>query len=289
MKQGISMNSLMKFPLGNPLKNMLKHTCLFILIACMPLVGFSQQDFPNAPVPPRLVNDFSNTLSSQQVQQLERKLVAYNDSTSSQVTIVLIRSIGPYDISDYTFQLGDKWGIGKKDLDNGVLILAAMDDRKVFIATGYGMEGAIPDILAKRIVDQLIVPNFRIDNYFEGLDKATDMIFKLASGEYKADQVVSGGDHGGAIIFFLFFIFIFVILPMLKNKKDNNNHMGGKGGNVDLFTTILLANLLKGGNRGKFGDFSSGRGGFGGGFSGGGGFGGFGGGSFGGGGAGGSW
>jgi uncharacterized protein len=268
-----------------------KFVFLFLLGLFAYLHLLAQGDFPPIPSPPRLVNDFTQTLSPGEIQQMERKLVAYNDSTSTQVTIVMIRSIGAYDISDYAFQLGDQWGIGQKDKENGVLILAAMDDRRVFIATGYGMEGVIPDILAKRIVDQLIVPNFRMEQYYTGLDKATDMIFSLASGEYKADEVLAQGESGGAIILFLFFIFIFVILPMLKNKKDNDNHMGGKGGGVDLFTSIMLANLLRGGGRGKFGDFSSGRGSFGGGgaFGGGGGFGGFGGGSFGGGGAGGRW
>lgn len=263
---------------------------LFILLFLSQIsLIYGQGDFPQVPDPPRLVNDFSNTLSKDEVNRLEGKLLAYNDSTSTQVTIVMIRSVGPYDISDYAFQLGDKWGIGQKDRDNGLLILAAMEDRKVFIATGYGLEGAIPDVLAKRIVDQLIVPNFRMGNYYEGLDKATDMVFKLASGEYEAEEVTSSGEHGGALVFFLFIILFFVILPLIKNKKDNDNHMGGKGGNIDLFTTIMLANLLKGGGKGKFGDFSSGRGSFGGGGFGGGGFGGFGGGSFGGGGAGGSW
>ncbi|MFD2033559.1 TPM domain-containing protein [Belliella marina] len=257
----------------------------FIFMFFVGCFAWAQNDFPEIPNPPKLVNDFSKTLSDSQVQTLESKLVAYNDSTSSQVTIVLVNSIGPYDISDYAFQLGDQWGIGRKDKDNGVLILAAMKDRKVFIATGYGMEGVIPDALAKRIVDQLIVPNFRTENYYAGLDKATDMIFKLASGEYDADKVTSSGNGGGAVVMLLFFIFVFVIIPLIRNRKDNNNHMGGKGGGVDIFTSILLANMLRGSGRGKFGDFSSGRGGFGGG----GGFGGFGGGSFGGGGAGGSW
>ncbi|WP_076498355.1 TPM domain-containing protein [Belliella pelovolcani] len=277
----------MKYPLD---KNMIKNTIFtLIILFSLTLTGWTQGDFPEKPNPPKLVNDFSNTLSDLEIRKLESKLLAYNDSTSSQVSIVLINSVGPYDISDYAFQLGDRWGIGRKEKDNGILILAAMKDRKVFIATGYGMEGAIPDALAKRIVDQLIVPNFRMESYYTGLDKATDMIFKLASGEYQADKVTSSGNSGGALLMFLFFIFIFVILPMIKNRKDNDNHMGGKGGGVDLFTTIMLANMLKGSSRGKFGDFSSGRGGFGGGSFGGGSFGGFGGGSFGGGGAGGSW
>jgi uncharacterized protein len=129
------------------------------------------------------------------------------------------------------------------------------------------------------------VPNFRAEDYYGGLDKATDMIFKLASGEYQAENLGSSDKPGGALPLFLIFIVGFVILTLVKNRNDNNNHMGGKRGGVNLFTTLLLANML-GGSRGKFGDFSSGGGGFGGG---GGSFGGFGGGSFGGGGAGGSW
>jgi len=241
------------------------------------------QHFRPAPNPPRLVNDFTGTLSAEEVAQLEKKLLAYSDSTSTQVAIVLLGSVGPYDIADYTFQLGEQWGIGGKGKDNGVLILAAMKDRKIFIAPGRGMEGAIPDALAKRIVTDMILPNFKMEAYYQGLDQATDMIFKLASGEYKADEVLSDGNSGGSIFFILLFVFLFVILPLIKNRRDNNNHMGGRGGGVDFWTTIMLANMLGGGGRssggGSFGDFSSG----------GGSFGGFGGGSFGGGGAGGSW
>lgn len=238
------------------------------------------QEFPEAPSPARLVTDFTGTLSAEELGKLEQKLLAYSDSTSTQVSIVLMGSVGIYDISDYAFKLGEKWGIGGKGKDNGLLILAAMDDRKVFIATGRGLEGAVPDALAKRIVTDMILPNFKMQAYYQGLDQATDMIFKLASGEYTAEDMASEGNNVGAILFILFFIFLFVVLPLIKNRKDNDNHMGGKGGGVDFWTTLLLANALGGGGS---------RGGFGGGSSGGGSFGGFGGGSFGGGGAGGSW
>ena len=256
---------------------------VLFLILFFQVVSGMAQDFPPAPNPPRLVNDFTGTLSASEVEQLEKKLIAYSDSTSTQIAIVLLGSVGPYDISDYTFQLGEKWGIGGKGKDNGILILAAMEDRKIFIAPGRGLEGAIPDALAKRIVTDMILPNFKMEAYYAGLDQATDMIFKLASGEYKADEVLSDGNSGGAILVILLLVFLFVILPLIKNRKDNNNHMGGRGGGVDFWTTIMLANMLGGGGRsnggGSFGDFSSG----------GGSFGGFGGGSFGGGGAGGSW
>jgi uncharacterized protein len=285
------MSSPMKFLSDNYMSFISKYFLFsFLLFISFTAFGQATGDFPEVPNPPRLVNDFGKVLSASQADQLERKLVAYEDSTSNQVSIVLIRSVGQYDISDYAFQLGDKWGIGRKDRENGVLILAAMDDRKVFIATGYGLEGAIPDVMARRIVDQIIVPNFRMEDYYQGLNKSTDMIMKLAAGEYQADRAHKQGNSGGAVVFFLIFLFIFVILPMMRNRKDNNNHMGGRGGGVDVFTTLMLMNMLGGGSRGKYGDFSSGRGSFGGGsFGGGGGFGGFGGGSFGGGGAGGSW
>jgi uncharacterized protein len=260
-------------------------TKLVVVLTFFLIQGFAfAQDFPEVPNPPRLVNDFTGTLSAEELGKLEQKLLAYSDSTSTQVSIVLLGSVGVYDISDYAFQLGEKWGIGGKGKDNGILILAAMNDRKVFIATGRGMEGVVPDALAKRIVNNLILPNFKTEAYYLGLDEATTMIFKLASGEYKADEVMADEDNPiFGILFLLFFIFIFVVLPIIKNRKDNNNHMGGKGGGIDFWTTLLLANALGGGGRGRsggsFGDFSSG----------GGSFGGFGGGSFGGGGAGGSW
>ncbi|MBD8488824.1 TPM domain-containing protein [Echinicola sp. CAU 1574] len=276
----------MKSPLDNMyLKKTTLLTLFFLLIGQILL---AQDDFPARPNPPKLVNDFTQTLSSSEQASLERKLVAYNDSTSTQITIVLLGSVGQYDISDYAFQLGDKWGIGQKEKDNGLLILAAMKDRKVFIATGYGLEGAVPDALARRIVDNVIVPAFKREAYYDGLDQATTMIIKLASGEYDAENVEKKGSHGRAIFFILFFVFIFIILPLLRNRNDNDNHMGGRGGGVDMFTTLMLMNLLGGGRKGGggFGNFSGGGGSFGGG---GGGFGGFGGGSFGGGGAGGSW
>lgn len=120
-----------------------------------------------------------------------------------------MRSTGDYEIADYAQRLGENWGIGSSK-DNGILILAAMNDRNVFIATGRGMEGAVPDALAKRIVTNLIIPNFKTESYYQGLDQATDMIFKLASGEYKAEEVESDGNHGGAFFFCFCYSFSFL-------------------------------------------------------------------------------
>jgi uncharacterized protein len=256
---------------------------LFLVLFIFPFIVFSQE-FPPSPNPPRLVNDFTNTLSADETNSLEQKLVAYNDSTSTQISIVIIHSVGVYDISDYAFQLGDKWGIGRKGKNNGALILVALDDHKVFIATGYGLEGAIPDALAKRIVEQDIKPEFKQGNYFAGLDRATDTMIKLASGEYTADDV-SGNPPAARFLPILFILFIIFII-FISKFRSAKRYASVNG--MNFWTAWMLLNAARGASRGKWGGFTGGSG-WGGGGGGGGGFGGFGGGSFGGGGAGGSW
>jgi uncharacterized protein len=95
------------------------------------------QTFPQRPNPPKLVNDFAAVMSANEVSALEIKLVAFNDSNSTQIAIVTLKSIGEYDIAEYAFELGEKWGIGQKGKNNGILILIAPAERKVFIATGH--------------------------------------------------------------------------------------------------------------------------------------------------------
>src|SRR3954463_13774613 len=116
---------------------------------------------PARPNPPKLVNDFTNTLTAEQVQALEQKLVAYDDSTSSQIAIVIINTTGDYPIEEVSLKILRDWGVGGKEHSNGIVLLAAMDDHKVRIEVGYGLEGAIPDITAKSIIDNDITPNFR--------------------------------------------------------------------------------------------------------------------------------
>jgi uncharacterized protein len=141
-----------------------------------------EKALPEAPNPPRLVVDFTGTLTADQRDALERKLVAYDDTTSNQVAVVIVATTGDYDISDFSFALGRKWGIGNKEKNNGVLLLIAKDDRKVFIAPGYGLEGAIPDITAKQIVDNIILPNFKGSDFYGGIDQGTDAIISAAAG-----------------------------------------------------------------------------------------------------------
>ncbi len=248
-------------------------------------LGASAQDIPQKPVPPRLVNDNAGILVQSEINELERKLVAYNDSTSTEIAIVIVKTTGDYDISEYGLKILRDWGIGSKK-NNGVLILAAMDDRRIRIETGYGMEGSIPDAVAFGIINKIIKPAFQQGHYYQGLDEATDKIIAAAAGEYKGVPRSSREGKGGGSIFGII-IFIIIILIIFGSRGGG----GGRGGRVmsrrgdSVFGGILggmIGSSLGGGGGSSWG------GGGGGGF-GGGGFGGFGGGSGGGGGASGSW
>lgn len=254
----------------------------FILLLLIPyFVSGKEGDFPGRSS--TIVTDYTNTLSPQEQQSLERKLVAFNDSTSSQVAVVVLASVGNYDISDYAVQLYNQWGIGQKEKNNGVLILVAKDDRKVFITTGYGMEGVLPDALCKRIVNNDILPNFKTGNYHGGLDAAVNSIISIVKGEYTADDYMKGKKEKIPWFGILLAIFIFFIVILSKIGSTRNY---ARRNNLGFWAAWALMNaaMNRGRSHGSWGGFSGGSGGFGGG-----GFGGFGGGMSGGGGAGGSW
>ena len=232
------------------------------------------------PNPPRLLNDFADVLTPEQEQALERKLVAYDDSTSTQIAVITVRTVGDYPIEDVGLEILRQWGVGNKEKDNGIVILAAIEDRKITIRTGYGMEGAVPDITAKNIIENDIVPNFRTGNYYRGFDEAVNSIFQAAAGEYRAPAGYRNkGESGGLSIGKL--IIAFIVLMIILNMFGGG---GSRGGGF----------MSRRGYR-RFGGPpviffpGGGGGGWSGGGGGGGGFGGFSGGSGGGGGASGSW
>ncbi|MBI5755450.1 MAG: TPM domain-containing protein [Nitrospirae bacterium] len=259
-------------------------TLLFLIIPALiiPSIIYAQS-LPERPSPPRLVNDYSSTLKPEEMEALEQKLAAFNNETSTQIAVVILETLEGYPIADYAVRLGEKWGVGQKDKNNGAVILVALQDREVFVATGYGLEGVIPDALAKRIVESDIKPYFREGRYYEGLDRAADSMIALAKGEYTADKQGKPGESAYfpfpwfTIIFLVFFFFLLFRGRKARTIAANNN--------VPIWMALLLANMGSRHQRGKWDDFSSGSGDF----SGGGGFGGFGGGGFGGGGAGGKW
>lgn len=264
----------------NRMKKILLLTLLFISVCAVAQV---EKYIPAPSVPPRLVNDFTKTLTEQQRQALEYKLVAYDDSTSNQIVIALVNDLNGYDPVEYAVALGRKWGVGGKEFNNGVVVLISKETRDVFIATGYGLEGAIPDITAKSIIDNSLLPNFKQGNFYRGLDETTDDIIKAAAGEYKAPQGYGKRKEkakgiAGAIIVIL--IILFVIIGNRGGRGGGG--MASRRGYKEFGTGWIIGSILSGMSRGG--------GSSGGGWSGGGGgFGGFGGGGFGGGGAGGKW
>jgi uncharacterized protein len=245
---------------------------------------------PEKSNPPRLVNDFAGILSSQEAEIMESKLVEFSNRTSTQIVVVTLKTLNNEDKAMVATEIGQKWGVGKNGFDNGVVLLikekTAESKGEVFIAVGYGLEGVIPDATTKQIIQNEIIPNFKLGNYNAGIDSALNVIMKLSLGEFSAKEYEKKGEKkpnaGGAVIALI--VVLFIVIRFLGGANRIRRNSLGK--HIPFW--LLLSMMASGsGNRGTFGDFSSGRGGFGGGD--GGGFGGFGGGGFGGGGAGGDW
>lgn len=289
--------------------------------------GFSARAYYNPGKPAGFVNDYTGTLNSEQVSALENKLNQFNATTTNEISVVIINSLKGDTIENFAVKLFADWGIGKAKQDNGVLLLVAMEDRKMRIETGYGLEGALPDATAYQIITKTLTPAFKNSDYYGGLDRATDDIIAVTKGEYQADNTAAAGDNFGVLKKMDFELVIFLIIILLQIlaglwrwlAKSKSWWQGGAlGAAIGLiivlifFRTLLLFIILplaigffgllfdflvsrilpqpvktKGG-RNNFWFFGGGPGGFGG-SGGGGGFGGFGGGMSGGGGSSGSW
>ena len=274
---------------NNPFK--IKSALLAIFMVLFFLqISRAQGEFPQRSEPPRLVNDFAGVLSGQQRAALENKLVRFNQRTSTQIAIVTVKSLSGYDKADYAIKLSEKWGIGQKGKNNGILILVkpktGNERGEVFVAVGYGLEAVVPDAVARQaLVGAELLPAFKKNDYFTGLNRSTDILISLTAGEYTADQYVKsvnkrGRSGSGG------FIIIMIVLAIIFLFQRGNSASRGISSGQGFLGGLLLMDLLGGGGRsgGSWTDFSGG-----GGDSGGDSFGGFGGGSFGGGGAGGSW
>lgn len=161
--------------------------CLFIisLVLLFPSSGACQTD--NFPDYTGYVNDYANILSYDTRAKLSALMSALEKKTTVQVAIVMIDTTGPLDIETYAVKLFEKWGIGQKGKDNGVLLLIAMKDRAMRIEVGYGLEGAIPDALAKVIIEGYILPPFKKGDFDTGVIKGAAGIAKLAAKEYNIE------------------------------------------------------------------------------------------------------
>lgn len=253
---------------------------LLILFLILSQIAVAQ-DIPAPMSPHRLVNDFANVFSKTEKDALEAKLLNYNDTTSTQIYVVTVKDLDGYAASDYAVSLGEKWKIGQKSKDNGAVILIkpkiGNSGGKAFIATGYGLEARINDAYAGRIVRNIMIPYFKQDDYFGGVNAAIESMSKRLSGEFDPEMENAEEEMPlTAIILFVIF-FIFFIIAISK-KGDDDQNIGSDGRSSSRRGPVFFPPIIGGGRRGGFGS--------GGGF---GGFGGGGGGRFGGGGAGGSW
>ncbi len=265
-----------------------KKSCVTLLLLLSSCILFAQYNVPEKPsfIPP--VIDSTQTLSQQEYKRLYDKLKHYNDSTSTEVMVVIIPTTKGENIGLLTPRWAHKWGIGQEKEDNGVFILLAKNDRKIWISPGYGVEHLLTAGINGEIIRNEIIPEFKKGDFYSGLDKGTNAIFDVLSGAYQNNRQSSSGEFPVFLLILLFIIFIIFLIAISKNRKGG--HRGGNKGNRTDGTSILDAIILSNMGRGSYGRSSSsgGFGGFGGGSSGG--FGGFGGGGgFSGGGAGGSW
>lgn len=232
----------------------------------------------------KLVWQFTEFLDPHEAEQLDAKLTRFARETSNRLLVIVVDTLCGLPESDLAFDIGAKWGIGNAGFDNGIVLLIKPNgppgERKVFIATGYGLEGAIPDLRARQVIQGFVIPAFKAGNYFAGIDKATDVLMAMAKGEYNEESRDANGVPWQMVIFI-----IIVIVVMLLGWRGRVNRYA-RTNNVDFWTAMMLLNQM---DRQHSGRWTGGGGGGWGGGGGGGGFGGFGGGSFGGGGAGGSW
>jgi uncharacterized protein len=283
--------------MSNLMKSRLASKIVFVVAAVVLMVqGVVFAQVPARPKPERLVNDLAGIFSQREAATLEYRVAIFADSTSNQIAIVTVPELYGYDKAELAYTIGQEWGVGQKKFDNGVVILVKPKTRtsggEVFIATGYGLEGVVTDAFSKRVIEGVLIPHFRENDYYGGINAALDVLMPVISGEISSDEFSSSGDDGvlPAMVFMIFLgIFIFILA---LSSKGNNQNMGGGNhrGGRDFTATdaFILGSILgnmsgsRGHSGGSFGGGSFGGGGFGG-------FGGFGGGSVGGGGAGGSW
>lgn len=281
MKKTMKMNCQMKFQKDNKITmiKLIKTSFPLFLALFFVQVSFGQYNIPPKPKVQTSVYDYANLLSGSEKQFLENKLIKYSDSTSTQIVVITIATLKGEDIGILAPKWAQKWGIGQAKEDNGVIVLVAQKEHKIWISPGYGVEYKLTAGTTGTIVRNIIIPEFKKGDFYSGLDKGADAIFQVLKGTFKNNAPKQNKKSSSPPIFIIVILIFFIIIIF-----SNNNKRGGGGGRRNAASDILTAILLSGAGRGNFGGGSSG-GGFGsGGFGGG-----FGGGGFSGGGAGGSW
>ena len=236
-----------------------------IAILLILAAAISAQALEVPPTPKGRVSDYTSTLTSAQIEALNRTLAEFENQTTNQIAVVLIPTLGGDNLEDYSIRLAEKWQIGQKGRDNGVILVVVMKERKMRIEVGYGLEGVLPDSLAGDIIRQVIAPRFRQGRFFEGIEAGVTAIMAATRGEYRATGSSKRGSRGRSLIFFFWPLVLFLIfLSVLSNSARRRRYYSRRGGGWFIGGPFWWGG--GGGFSGGFGGgFSGGGGGFGGG------------------------
>lgn len=176
-------------------------------------------EVPNRPA--GWVTDLTGTLSPREVAALERKLAAFERETTNQIVVLLIPSLEGDNLEDFSIRLAEKWKVGQRGKNNGVILLIVKNDRKIRIEVGYGLEGSLPDALAGSIIRQEIAPRFRAGKFYEGIEAGLNAIMAATKGEYKSIPPVRGKSKTFSALPFLpiiLFLGIFILLNIIRRR-----------------------------------------------------------------------
>jgi len=242
----------------------LRRTLVIVGLILVNLTAFGLE----VPQLTRRVTDLAGILSPSEQARLEENLMAFENETSNQIAVLIINSLEGETIEQYSIQVVDQWQLGTTDRDNGVLLLIAVQDRQVRIEVGYGLEGALTDLISFQIIRNIIAPEFRNGNYYAGIEQGLRAIMMATKNEYKGNphQPKNYNIERGKSIASLIFIIIFFLIFLGSGKKGRRN----------LLWALFFSNIFSGrgggwrsggGFGGGFGGFSGGGGGFGGGGS----------------------
>jgi uncharacterized protein len=217
-----------------------------LLISLLISIGVFSADIPVRPNPPKLVNDLAGVLDEQTKNDLEWDLRALNDSTSNQIVVLTVKTLNGSDPASYAYEVGEKWQVGQKDFDNGIVVLIkpriGSSRGQAFIAVGYGLEGIVPDAIAKRIVENEMIPFFKNNDYETGIITGVNKLSQLVSGEISAEGYNKASKPAG-IFAFLPFIIIIIIILLIRGGGNRSRTVGGRS-NLPFWTALWLGSSL---------------------------------------------
>ena len=239
------------------IKNIVISLILLLLFA-VPVTAYYELGTPKG-----YVNDYTNTLTQEQASALESKIAAFEQESTNEIGVAIIDSLQGDYIEHFAVKLFEEWGVGKEKKDNGALLLVSMSERQMRIEVGYGLEGSLTDAQASWIIKNVMVPNFKENKYYEGIDQSVDKIIAITKGEFEVPEEESTG-FSKSLLFIVLLIILIVIIVKILNRRNPSCKRRCVG------TGSRSTSLFSGWGGGDSSSDSSG-GGFGGGSSGGGG------------------